>query len=143
MRLPTEPVEYRYVDGKDYGIYAASSGYVKEAALEAARLSIMRRTESRDIFKIPANVAKTKKPEGSRMGGGKGKIDHYVALVKAGTVILEFNCESEFLAKKAYKEVTNRLPIKTHFRVKPKFPIKVLTLSEFRDMYKSNTASDS
>ena len=68
---------------------------------------------------IKADVPVTRKPLGSRMGKGKGKVDHYVANVMAGKVLFEFNCDSETQAKEALKQATYKLPLRTHFRVKP------------------------
>ena len=68
---------------------------------------------------IKAHVPKTKKPPGSRMGKGKGKIDHYVAHVKAGKIIFEFECDNKPNALEAFKQVTHKLPIQTHLRIKP------------------------
>lgn len=68
---------------------------------------------------VKAQVAKTKKPLGSRDGKGKGKIDHYVANVKAGKILFEFECDSEPNALEAFKQVNHRLPIRLHLRIKP------------------------
>lgn len=34
-------------------------------------------------------LPKTKKPQGTKLGGGKGSISHYVTPVRAGRIILE------------------------------------------------------
>jgi len=41
----------------------------------------------------------TKKPVGSRMGGGKGNIHHYVTPVKANRIILEMGGKITSLSK--------------------------------------------
>jgi len=102
-----------------YGIYAVRPGLVKANALESARLAIIRKAKSKQINMIKAQIAVTKKPLGTRMGKGKGKVDHYVANVKAGKLMFEFNCDSETLAHEAYRQACNRLPVKTHFRIRP------------------------
>lgn len=113
------PLRYKYRDQLKYGIYAAQPALVKDCALESARLCIMRATKTRQLYMIKALIPKTKKPLGSRMGKGQGKIDHYVANVKAGKIIFEFECDSEPNALEAFKQVTYRLPIRTHLRIKP------------------------
>ncbi|XP_074622274.1 large ribosomal subunit protein uL16-like [Acropora palmata] len=113
------PVRYKYRDQLKYGIYAAQPALVKDCALESARLCIMRATKTRQLYMVKAQVAKTKKPLGSRMGKGKGKIDHYVANVKAGKILFEFECDSEPNALEAFKQVNHRLPIRLHLRIKP------------------------
>ena len=92
---------------------------MKDCALESARLAITRTTKTKTLYMIKAHVPKTKKPPGSRMGKGKGKIDHYVANVKAGKIIFEFECDSKPKALEAFKQVTHKLPIRTHLRIKP------------------------
>jgi large subunit ribosomal protein L16 len=68
---------------------------------------------------IKAHIPITKKALGSRMGKGKGKVDHHVANVKAGKLMFEYTCDSETLAEEAFHQASNRLPVKTHWRVKP------------------------
>ena len=113
------PIRYKYRDQLKYGIYAAKAALVKDCALESARLCIMRATKTRQLYMVKALVPMTKKPLGSRMGKGKGKIDHYVANVKAGKILFEFECDSEPNALEAFKQVTHRLPMRLHFRIKP------------------------
>ncbi|EDO37579.1 predicted protein, partial [Nematostella vectensis] len=98
-----------------YGVYAAQPGLVKASALESARLAIIRKTKNKQIIMIKAHVPMTKKALGSRMGKGKGKMDHYVANVKAGKILFEYSSDSEALALEAFRQASNRLPVKTHF----------------------------
>ena len=72
------------MDKYDFAIYARSPGRLKAKTIEAARISIVRKTKTRQIWKIEATTPVTKKPLGSRMGKGLGKVDHYVAVVKEG-----------------------------------------------------------
>lgn len=113
------PVHFKYRDQLKYGIYAVRPGLVKGNALESARLAIIRKAKCKQVNMIKAQVPITKKPLGTRMGKGKGKVDHYVANVKAGKLMFEFSCDSETLAQEAFRQASNRLPIKTHFRIKP------------------------
>ena len=113
------PVRYHYRDELKYGIYAASTGLVKANALESARVAILRKTKNKQMYMIKAHVPVTKKPLGTRMGKGKGKVDHYGAHVKTGKIMFEYNSDNAALAVEAYRQASNRLPVKTHFRVKP------------------------
>ena len=90
-------------------------------------MAIVRKTRTKQLYMIKAHVPITKKPLGTRMGKGKGKVDHYVANVKAGKILFEFNCDSEAQATEAFRQATNRLPVKTHFRVKPTEEKKIWT----------------
>jgi len=64
------------------------------------------------MWKIEADTPVTRKPVGSRMGKGKGKIDHYVAKVSVGAHLFFFNCSDEFIARYSCRQVDYRLPVK-------------------------------
>ena len=104
----------------DYGIYSASSGYIKDASFEAGRVSIRRKANVRDVWVAEATVPITKKAIGSRMGKGKGKLQHYVRIVKPGEKLFEFNCDNEYLARAAFRAATFKLPVRTKLRIRPK-----------------------
>jgi len=106
------------MDRYQYGIYSRQPALIKDAALESARLAIIR-AKTKDLFMVTADIPVTRKPVGSRMGKGKGKLDHYLANVMAGKVIFEFNCDSETQAMEAVKQATYKLPVRTHVRIKP------------------------
>ena len=52
------------------------------------------------------------KPNEVRMGRGKGSVDHWVAVVKPGTVIYEIGSTKENLARKALKSGAKKLSMK-------------------------------
>ena len=52
------------------------------------------------------------------MGGGKGAVDHYVAVVKPGTVMIEMDGVTEAIAKEAFRLATFKLPVKTRMVLK-------------------------
>ena len=54
----------------------------------------------------------TKKPAETRMGKGKGNIDHWVAVVKKGHVLFEVAEVTEAQAKEAFRKASHKLPIK-------------------------------
>lgn len=110
---------YDFVDKYDFAIYARGPGRLKAKTIEAARISIVRKTKTRQLWKIEATTPVTKKPLGSRMGKGQGKVDHYVAVVKEGQVIFQFNCDNETQASEAFRLVTFLLPMKLYFRKRP------------------------
>lgn len=55
----------------------------------------------------------TQKPAETRMGSGKGNIDHWVAVVKPGRVLFEVAGVKEELAKEALRLASHKLPIAT------------------------------
>lgn len=52
------------------------------------------------------------------MGGGKGAVDHYVAVVKPGMVMFEMDGVTEENAREAFRRATHKLPVKTRFVTK-------------------------
>ena len=102
----------------DYGVYAMESIRLKAAHIEAARMSILK-TVGRKGLKIWVrtfpHIPVTKKPLEVRMGKGKGSVDHFIANVKAGKMIIEFNCPSLNTAKLAFNQVKYKLPIRVKF----------------------------
>jgi large subunit ribosomal protein L16 len=54
----------------------------------------------------------TQKPAETRMGGGKGSVDHWVAVVKPGRVMFELGGVREDIALEAMKRAAQKLPIK-------------------------------
>ena len=57
----------------------------------------------------------TAKPAETRMGSGKGAVDHWVAVVKPGRIIFEIAGVSEEIAKEAVRLASHKLPVKTRF----------------------------
>jgi large subunit ribosomal protein L16 len=57
----------------------------------------------------------TAKPAETRMGSGKGAVDHWVAVVKPGRIIFEIGGVSEEVAKEAVRLAGHKLPVATRF----------------------------
>ena len=49
----------------------------------------------------------------SVMGGGKGAVDHYVAIVRRGTVMFEMDGVTPQTAHEALRLASHKLPMKT------------------------------
>lgn len=115
-RYPTEPVPIPKPSFGAYGIYSMESLRITAAQIESARVSIMRAVGKKDskiwVITFP-HIPVTKKALGTRMGKGKGAVEYFVAHVRAGKMMFEFNCPTENIAKKAYSQANHKLPIKT------------------------------
>lgn len=98
----------------NYGLKSLETKYLKDRQIEAALKEIKRilSKKGRVWLKIFPHLTRTKKSEGVRMGGGKGDIDHYAALVKTGTIIFEIDTHDEDLAYQALKSAGCKLPVK-------------------------------
>lgn len=55
----------------------------------------------------------TKKPPEVRMGGGKGDVEGYVAIVRPGTILFEVSGNDKNLLQEALKRANYKLSIKT------------------------------
>ena len=75
-----------------FGLQALTGSYLKSRTFEAVRLAV-KPLARKYGWKLHWNVfphwGKTKKSIGVRMGSGKGSVEEWVAVVKAGTIILE------------------------------------------------------
>jgi len=49
------------------------------------------------------------------MGSGKGNVDHWVAVVKPGRVLMEITGVEESTAREALRLAAQKLPIRTQF----------------------------
>ena len=101
----------------DFGLQALESAWVTAAQLEAARRAITRyvRRGGKVWIRVFPDKPVTKKPAETRMGGGKGLPDHWVAVVKTGRMIFEMSGVSESAAREAIRLAAHKLPLKTRF----------------------------
>ena len=55
----------------------------------------------------------TARPAETRMGKGKGALDHWVAVVKPGRILFEIDGVTKEEADQAFKDAGHKLPMKT------------------------------
>lgn len=119
MRGKNRGIATRGVDVSfgDYGMKAMAAGMFTSRQLESARKAIMHHTKRGGKLWIRVFPSKpmTKKGEG-RMGSGKGAVDHYVAVIRPGTILFEISGVTEEIAKEAFKRASDKIPFKTSFR---------------------------
>ncbi|MEE8324869.1 MAG: 50S ribosomal protein L16 [Candidatus Humimicrobiaceae bacterium] len=101
----------------EYGLQALEPGWVTSKQLEAARVALTRHIKRGGKVWISVFPHKpiTKKPAETRMGGGKGAPESWVAVVKPGKVMFELSGVSLDVAKEAIRLASNKLSIKTKF----------------------------
>jgi len=98
----------------EYGIQTLEPGWISSRQIEAARLvliSAVRKTGKLWITIFP-DKSVTKKPQETRMGGGKADVDHWVAVVRPGRIMFEFSGVSREQAEELTKQVGFKLPVK-------------------------------
>ena len=104
----------------DFGLQALGAAWVTNRQIEAARRAITRhiRRGGNVWIRIFPDKPVTKKPAETRMGGGKGPSDHWVAKVKPGRMLFEMGGVGEEVAKEAMRLGSRKLSIATRFVVK-------------------------
>lgn len=102
------------VDFGTYGLRAEEGSYITERQIEAARVAMTRymKRGGKVWIRIFPQLPITRKPAEVRMGSGKGSIDHWVAVVKAKTVMFEVSYPNEATAREALRLAMHKLPIK-------------------------------
>ena len=97
-----------------YGLKSLESHWLTARQIEAARRVMsryMQRTGKMWIRIFPDQPV-TEKGGEIPMGKGKGAVDHYVAKIKAGTIMFEIEGVPEKEAMEAMKLASYKLPIK-------------------------------
>lgn len=101
------------IDG-NYGIVALEPAWIKSNQIEAARIAMTRfiKRGGKVSIRIFPDKPVTAQPAGTRMGKGKGTVDHWVAVVKPGRVMFEISGVSDDVAKEALRLAMHKLPVK-------------------------------
>jgi large subunit ribosomal protein L16 len=100
-----------------FGLKALEPKFITSRQIEACRVAIARslQREGKTFIRIFPDRPMTKKPAETRMGKGKGALDHFIAVVKPGRILFEIAGVSEEKAKEAMRRASHKLPVKTKF----------------------------
>lgn len=100
-----------------YGLKALEARWVTARQIEAARRAMTRFVQrgGKIWIRVFPDKPVTFKGNEIRMGGGKGSVDHYVAIVKPGTVMFEMDGVKEDVARQAMRLAAYKLPVKSRF----------------------------
>jgi len=103
-----------------YGLKSLEPKRISSRQIEAARRAMTRYMHrgGKIWIRIFPDHPVTRKGAEVPMGKGKGAVDHYVAIVKPGTVIFEMEGVPEDTAREAFRLAANKLPVKTKFMMK-------------------------
>lgn len=99
----------------DFGLQALEPAWITSRQIEAARRTVMRyiKRRGRVWIRIFPDKPVTKRAAESRMGKGKGSVDHYVAVVRPGLILFEMAGTDEEIAREALRLAAFKLPIAT------------------------------
>jgi large subunit ribosomal protein L16 len=116
-RLKGEAHSGNTVSFGEFGLRAQGGAWITARQIEAARRVLVRylRRGGQLWIRIFPDKAVTKKPAETRMGGGKGAPDHWVAVVKPGRIIFELSGIKEDVAREAIRLASHKLPIAGSF----------------------------
>ena len=91
------------VNQGEFGLQALEPCWMTSRQIEAARRAIVRyvRRGGKVWIKVFPDKPVTAKAAETRMGSGKGAVDHWVAVVRPGRVLFEIAGVSEEVAKEA------------------------------------------
>lgn len=97
-----------------HGLRALQSSWVGARALEAARRAMTHYVQRSGKIWVRAFPDKPRTVKGNEvpMGGGKGTVDHFVAVVRRGQILFEMDGVSPEMAREALRRASQKLPVK-------------------------------
>ena len=104
----------------DYGLQTLEPGWVTARQIEASRRALVRfmRRRGKVWIRIFPDKPATQRAAESRMGKGKGAVDHWVAVVRPGLILFEVSGLAEEAARDAMRLASHKLAIKTKFAMR-------------------------
>ena len=101
----------------DFGLKALQCGWVTNRQIESARIAMTRymKRGGKVWINVFPHKRITRKAAETRMGGGKGSPESWVAVVKPGKVLFEVSGVSESVAREAMRLAMHKLPVKCKF----------------------------
>ena len=101
----------------EYGLMAATRGWVSSKQIEAARKALTHYTAKggRVWIRLFADHPITKKPPEVRLGVGKGDVSEYVCVVRPGKILFEMGGIPRESAQEAIRRAGHKLSVGTKF----------------------------
>lgn len=100
-----------------FGLKAIGPSLVSARQIESARRAMTRYIQrgGKIWIRIFPDKPMTKKGDETPMGKGKGAVDHFVSVVKPGTVLFEMDGVKREVAQEAMRLAAYKLNVKTKF----------------------------
>ena len=101
----------------EFGLQALEPSWISSRQIEAARRAIVRyvRRGGKLWIRVFPDHPVTKRPAETRMGGGKGAVEYWAAVVRPGLMLFEVAGVTEDEAREAMRLASHKLPIRTQF----------------------------
>ena len=99
----------------EFGLKAMESHWITARQIESARRAMTRHAKrgGKIWIRVFPDKSVTARAAETRMGKGKGSVDHWVAVVKAGRIMFEMAGVPEEVAREAMRLAAAKLPIAT------------------------------
>ena len=99
----------------EFGLKSTQAAWLTSRQIEAARRAMTRyvRRGGKLWIRIFPDKSVTARAAETRMGSGKGPVDHWVAVVKPGRVLFEISGVPEETAREALRLASSKLPVNT------------------------------
>src|SRR5579884_2570701 len=103
-----------------FGLQSLEACWMEARQIESARIAMTRymKRGGKVWIRILPDKPVTAKPAETRMGSGKGAVDHWVAVVKPGRMLFEVAGVAPELAREALDLAAYKLPVATRFVVR-------------------------
>ncbi len=113
-RMKGKAIRGSTVEAGEFALQSIEPAWVTARQIEAVRRVIVREMKRRGKMWIRIFPDKpiTAKPAETRMGSGKGSVDHWVAVVKPGRIMFEVSGVTEEVARTALSQAAYKLPMK-------------------------------
>jgi large subunit ribosomal protein L16 len=101
----------------DFGLQALEPAWLSSRQIEAARRAIVRhlRRGGKLWIRVFPDHPVTQRAAETRMGGGKGAVEFWAAVVRPGLMLFEIAGVGEQEAREAMRLASHKLPIATQF----------------------------
>ncbi len=98
-----------------FALKSLDAAFITNRQIEAARIAMTRymKREGKVWIRIFPDKPITSKPAEVRMGKGKGALDHWVAVVKPGTIMFEMDGVPQDVAYEGLRLAAQKLPVLT------------------------------
>jgi large subunit ribosomal protein L16 len=97
------------------GLKSQEAAWLTSRQIEAARRAIVHKLNrgGQVWIRVFPDKSVTARPAETRMGGGKGAVDHWVAVVRRGRMMFEIGGVPIELAREALQSASHKLPVRT------------------------------
>jgi large subunit ribosomal protein L16 len=97
----------------DFGLMSLEGTWMTSRQIEAARRAISGHVKrgGKIWIRIFPDKPVTQKPAETRMGSGKGAVDHWVAVIKPGRILFELGGVAPDIAHEALRKAAQKLPV--------------------------------